>query len=98
MNYSAFSTYSYINIGWQNYWGGGGGKNDMFAPPQYFHWGGGRLPPGSTPLPGGGGRVWEGGVPLPRAAERIFIWGGKDKKKGTIMSKRALTVYADNYY
>ena len=27
-----------------------------------------------------------------RAAERIFIWGAK-AKKGTVMSKRALTVY-----
>ena len=33
----------------RNYWGGGG-KNDMFAPPsQYFHWVG-DCPPGSTPL------------------------------------------------
>ena len=31
---------------------------------------------------------------LARAAERIFIWGGGAKtKKGTVMSKRALTVY-----
>ena len=32
----------------------------------------------------------------PRAAERIFIWGGggvAKTKKGTEMSKRALTVY-----
>ena len=27
-----------------------------------------------------------------KAAERIFIWGAKTKK-GTVMSKRALTVY-----
>ena len=30
----------------------------------------------------------------PRAAERIFIWGGGAKtKRGTIVSKRALTVH-----
>ena len=28
-----------------------------------------------------------------RAAERIFIWGGQRTKKGTVMSKRALTVH-----
>ena len=39
--------------------------------------------------------------PQPKAAERIFICGGgggKDKKKGTIMSKRELTMHKGPNY
>ena len=77
--------------------GGGGGKTICLPPPppNIFIGGGGRLPPGSTPLPGGGGRVWEGCVPLPRGGGTYFHLGGggAKTKKGTIMFKRALTVY-----
>ena len=57
---NAFKTYCCITYFWifsscRNYWGGGG-QNDMFASPQYFHGGGGA----TAPLPPQDRRLWAG--------------------------------------
>ena len=35
---------------------------------------------------------------MPRAAERIFIWGGKDKKGHCNVKKGTNAVHADKYH
>ena len=72
-----------------------GGQNDMFAPPPIFSLGGGGTTPRIDASAGGGGGGCGRGVSPSQGRQNVFSFGGggQRQKKGTIMSKRALTVY-----